>query len=344
MESPRFPWLKLLFGGLILMCLACILMVLPMLGIGGNQVEHAYVSFDVHPDGKHIVFSSGAGDLYVLDLTARKVKRLTNTPRIETGPRYAPNGSTIIFSAENEFNGVSLFEMPSAGGPEKRLTRDNSSDSGASFSADGRTILYTRASRYRAYSMGGMVWDAFDLYVLDLATLKTQPVTHERYYSAGPAAFAKNGTDIIFAAEGHGAALSSRTYRVAADGKSKPRAFMPVPAGTQVKGSWASGLRVSRSGNLIAFISDRKEDFAYDVYVGDADGSHVRALGLTQVSRYNQSPVFAPDEKSVYTLAGVERNAQSRPIFSLYRIDFKGKATRIADSSLFTDPKTWSGK
>ena len=63
---------------------------------------------------------------------------------------------------------------------------------------------------------------------------------------------------------------------------------------------------------------------------------------MTTVSRYNQQPVFLPDGKSILFLAGTERNASSRYIFSLWKVELDGsKPIRIAESKLFTDPLHW---
>jgi Tol biopolymer transport system component len=63
------------------------------------------------------------------------------------------------------------------------------------------------------------------------------------------------------------------------------------------------------------------------------------------VSGYNQSPRFLPDGKTILFLAGTERNAGSRLIFSLWQVDTEGKQPRrIAESGLFTDPLGWKAK
>src|SRR5262245_45744999 len=58
---------------------------------------------------------------------------------------------------------------------------------------------------------------------------------------------------------------------------------------------------------------------------GCASSRFFRAPAITQISRYNQGPVFAPDGKQVLFLAGTKWNADSRPIFSLWSVDTDGK-------------------
>ena len=72
------------------------------------------------------------------------------------------------------------------------------------------------------------------------------------------------------------------------------------------------------------------------------DGTGIKQLGVTNISRYNQHPAFLPDGRSLLFLAGTEENAASRAIFSLWQVDADGKnPRRIAESKLFTHPLRW---
>jgi Tol biopolymer transport system component len=85
--------------------------------------------------------------------------------------------------------------------------------------------------------------------------------------------------------------------------------------------------------------------FDYDIFIMNRDGTQPRPLGVTSVSRYNQSPKFLPDGKTILFLAGTEWNASSRPIYSLWQVDTEGKnSRRIAESGLFTSPLQWKPK
>jgi Tol biopolymer transport system component len=131
-----------------------------------------------------------------------------------------------------------------------------------------------------------------------------------------------------------------RTLGAAPDGKGDAQ-----PGGRPSAGAWASDPCVSPDGKFIAFISDRASNWTYDVYLMNRDGSGATPLGITSISKYNQSPVFRPDSKAILFLAGTEKNSFSRPIFSLWQVDLDGKnARRIADSGLFTDPGNWKPK
>jgi Tol biopolymer transport system component len=191
--------------------------------------------------------------------------------------------------------------------------------------------------------MGGMVWDHWDACLLNLETHGDRRLTNENYYGGGPIAFVDGGSAIIYSAMSHGGNLSSNLYKVSLNSKSGPEPFMPN-TGVSKGAAWASGVSASRDGRLITFLSDRETPYAYDVFVADRSGEHAKPVHITKLSSYNSSPVIAPDDRSVYFLAGTESNAHARPIYSLYRTDLAGNTAKIAGSELFTNPARWNGK
>ena len=76
-------------------------------------------------------------------------------------------------------------------------------------------------------------------------------------------------------------------------------------------GAWGDEPRVSPSGKTVAFISDRTSNWEYDVHLTNRDGAGTRPLGITNISKYNQSPIFLPDGTAVLFLAGTEENTHS---------------------------------
>jgi Tol biopolymer transport system component len=316
---------------------------LGLMGMAGNQVEHDLVAFDLSPDGRSVVFSSASGGLFVLDLRSKQVEELPGAPKADaTMPKFSPDRKSVAFLARDPGGGgASLCSVPVSGGAPTLLVDGSQASVGAfAFSSDGRRLCFMRAYRHRPYSMGGMVWDDSDVSVLDLGSGRERRLTHETYYGGGNVAFVDGGSAVLYCAEGHGERLASSLHKVGLAAKAAPEAFMPQAAGFG-GGAWASDLSASRDGRLLAFISDRERSFAYDVFVGDPSGRNVRPLHITNISGYNASPVIAPDEKTVYFLAGGERNPHGRAIFSLYRTDLDGHATEVADSGLFTDPLHW---
>ncbi len=310
----------------------------------GSEVEHGNVAFAVSPDGQHVAFSAADGDLYLLSLSVPRVSRLTQTEGNEWGPSFSRDGKAVIYAATLPGSkGSCLFIRTLDGKQVRQLTNDPKvSDSMPCCSPDGKLVSFVRAQRHRPYSMGGWTWDNFDVYVMSPDGTNQRRVTQHNYYHAAHPCFIANGKTILFSADGD--YPDSRTYlfTVPTDGEQQPERLTTPPNSQGHCAAWGSDPFLSPDGKRIAFISDRAESFRYDVLTMSPDGTDIRPLGVTRISRYNQTPVFLPDGKSILFLAGTEWNASSRPIFSLWEVKVDGSAQRrIADSRLFTDPMHW---
>src|SRR5690242_6941807 len=61
--------------------------------------EGTWMSLDVSPDGKTIVFDL-AGDLYTLPITGGTATRITSGSGFDGQPRFSPDGKTIVFVSD----------------------------------------------------------------------------------------------------------------------------------------------------------------------------------------------------------------------------------------------------
>jgi TolB protein len=69
------------------------------------------------PDGRTVIFSlteGGNTDIYSLDVGSGALRRLTNTPSIETAPSFSPDGSQIVFESDRAGT-QQLYIMPRRG-------------------------------------------------------------------------------------------------------------------------------------------------------------------------------------------------------------------------------------
>ncbi len=309
-----------------------------------GDVEHGSVAFAVSPDGQHVVFAAADGDLYLLSLGTQRVSSLTRTEETESTPAFSPDGRAVIYQAMVPGRkGACLFVRTLDGKRVQQLTNEPSvSDSLPCYSPDGKQVAFVRAHRYRPYSMGGWTWDNFDVYVMSHDGTNQRRVTRHDYYQAGNPCFTADGKTILFSACGDYPDTRTYLFTVPADGARPPERLTTPPNSQRDCAAWVSEPSASPDGKRLAFISDRAESFRYDVLTMGHDGTDIRPLGVTKISRYNQKPVFLPDGKRIMFLAGTEWNSSSRPIFSLWQVDIDGSnPRRIADSRLFTDPLHW---
>jgi dipeptidyl-peptidase-4 len=110
------------------------------------------------PDGRRLLVA-GAGDLWLYDLAATRLARLTRSPEAEEElPSFSPDGKRVAFVRKND-----LWSLDLASGRETRLTRDGSDvvfngkldwvyeeelagrdARGYEWSPDGRSLAYLR--------------------------------------------------------------------------------------------------------------------------------------------------------------------------------------------------------
>jgi len=94
----------------------------PPVAIAYTVDEGTWMSVDVSPDGKTLVFDL-LGDLYTLPIGGGKATRLTSGTRWDATPRYSPDGSRILF-ASDQSGSDQLWTMPAMGGTATQITQE----------------------------------------------------------------------------------------------------------------------------------------------------------------------------------------------------------------------------
>jgi hypothetical protein len=103
------------------------------------------------PDGKRVVFSAvdrgGNSDLYILELSARSITRLTSDMYEDRDPAWSPDGKTIVFSSDRGPGGekgyLNLFQYDLATASIEYLTVGNANYLSPAWSKDGRRLAFT---------------------------------------------------------------------------------------------------------------------------------------------------------------------------------------------------------
>lgn len=115
------------------------------------------------PDGKQIAYSQwsrgGYRDIWILDLSARKTRRITHDRALDTGPTWSPDGRTLYFSSDRTgIANIFAYDMHT-----ERVQQVTNVVGGAYqpvISPDGRTLVYV-----------GYTGLGFDLYRLPLQAI-----------------------------------------------------------------------------------------------------------------------------------------------------------------------------
>lgn len=102
--------------------------------------EGTWLSLDVHPDGRQLVFSL-LGDLYLLPIEGGRARRITSGPAYDVQPRFSPDGKSIAFASDRAgLENVWVCDLD--GGNARAISSDKKSQVNTpSWSPDGHYLL-----------------------------------------------------------------------------------------------------------------------------------------------------------------------------------------------------------
>lgn len=85
--------------------------------------EGTWMSLDVSPDGKEIVFDM-LGDIYIMPVSGGKAKLLTGGHAYDVQPRFSPDGKLISFTSDRA-GGDNIWVMNRDGSSPRQVTNEN---------------------------------------------------------------------------------------------------------------------------------------------------------------------------------------------------------------------------
>jgi Tol biopolymer transport system component len=106
--------------------------------------EGTWLSLDVSPDGKTIVFEL-LGDLYTLPIEGGQAKLISGGMAFDSQPKFSPDGKWIAFLSDRE-GSDNVWIMHPDGTGVKQVSKDPGSDFvSPSWSPDGKYIFVSKA-------------------------------------------------------------------------------------------------------------------------------------------------------------------------------------------------------
>jgi len=164
-----------------------------------NQSYEGYPVWS--PDGKSIAFVSdrdepdpvGCGNsatgcstnIYVIDINSMNETRLTDSPSIDEGPSWSPDGTQIVFFSTRDGNNE-IYLMKSDGSDITRLTFNPADDWRTRWSPDGKHIAFV------SFRDGNL-----EIYVMDADGSNVTRLTNNQADDSAPA-WSPDGQHIAF--------------------------------------------------------------------------------------------------------------------------------------------------
>ena len=126
---------------------ATALVIKPVRTLRFTTDEGTWISLDVSPDGKSIVFDL-LGDLYVLPIAGGKAVRVTSGTAWDCMPRWSPDGKSIAFVSDRD-GGDNLWLVNVDGTGARKITKEvDAALSSPAWTPDGQYIVARRFGPY----------------------------------------------------------------------------------------------------------------------------------------------------------------------------------------------------
>src|SRR6266498_695579 len=310
------------------------------------------------PDGQRILMavaepqkypSPAMSHIWELQTKSRQLRQLTNSPKVETYPRWAPDGSRFAYISNVEGT-TQIYLMPTGGGEAVRLTDGKKPGGRFAWSPDGKQIAFfsvdpptTQPGTDKPKEDDPVVMTTRDqkvnqrlrqLWLIDVSTKEAHPlVTGDWDFSE--IEWMPDGGGLIVTAKDHPESNKAkwRIYSIALADQSMKLIAEPIADPFQIK--------VAPDGRKLAFVGRRtKEANQKDLYVQSFAGGPSQNLTANSIDRNVASFIWLNNDSM---LATSETGFGS----SLYRIHMDGKAERITAINEKENPvgfDSWKGQ
>lgn len=251
----------------------------------------------------------GQYQVYTMDSNGSNLVKLTHDSFIYLHPRFSPDGTKIVFYS-NSYEGDNIFIMDSDGSNPTNLTQTTANDNYPQFSPDGSKIVFTsdRDGNREVYIMnvdGSNQLRLTDNSLLDHAPLFSPDGSKILFYSVDD-----QWNYYIFTMDCEGNNLTLLICE-------EEYAHMPYVIGSNHWSVYFYGPQYSPDGSKIVFVSYSFEEYNWDIYIMNSDGS--RQTRLTDTPGFNFNPRFFPDGTKIAFMTHREGN------FDIYSMDLEGK-------------------
>jgi Tol biopolymer transport system component len=107
--------------------------------------EGSWISLDVAPDGRTIVFEL-LGDLYTVPMAGGTANRITSGMMFDSQPRYSPDGTKIVFLSDRSGDENIWISNPDGSDPRALTKGKNTRYLSPEWTPDGKYIIVSKSS------------------------------------------------------------------------------------------------------------------------------------------------------------------------------------------------------
>ena len=133
--------------------------ILPTRQASFTTDEGTWLSLDVSPDGKTVVFDL-VGDLYTVPIGGGKATRLTSGMGFDGQPRYSPDGSSIVFVSDRS-GYENLWLIDANGNNPRAITKDKDAQYiSPAWTPDGKYLVVSRTKT-------GILGSSYDMVLIN---------------------------------------------------------------------------------------------------------------------------------------------------------------------------------
>lgn len=308
---------------------------------GGVDIREEPVTAVASPTKNAVVYNTSKGDLYIYDIDDGKTHLLLAN-QVAIDSVFSPDGGWVLFSQQTEDECFAIMRLNVRTRAIERLTTtEGTHDRFPCMAADGSYVVFARATRLRPYSMGGVAWDDWDVWLYDMVEGTERAVTARGYWSVDSITLDHKESRILFIAKAEPRG-GSRLYSVAATELNASNDIQEIATLTSSRDGkfFASGVAASRTGDTVAYVSDPVHRYHYDIIVLDRATGDTRNLNTSRDVRIAKSLSFGNDGDRIYFLGCKRFGHGNRPRYGLWTVKLDGKGlTNLAGEELFYDSR-----